>query len=216
MNELDTLYESQDLIAVNKPSGLLSIPGNNPNEKSLSSILEARIDGKVYIVHRLDREASGAILFAKNPDAHRYMNQLFSSRAVSKRYLALVQGVVPDADGVIDRPIRRFGSGRMGVDPIRGKPSLTRYQAQQLGPEHSLLEISTATGRRHQIRVHLYSLGYPIVGDRRYGDLTLQKKYPRLMLHAAALTFPDMNTESEISITAPLPASFQIICDQLV
>ena len=216
MDEIVILYESEGLIAINKPAGLLSIPGNDRSFESALTLLEARLGAKVYTVHRLDRDASGALVFARDPAAHRQMNDQFSRRAVAKEYLALVFGRVAAEEGEIDRPIRRFGSGRMGVDPARGKPSLTRYQVDRRGAAYSLLQVRPTTGRRHQIRVHLYSLGHPLVGDRLYGDRSLQEKFPRLMLHAALLKFIDPATKGEIAITAPVPPSFQEICDQLI
>ena len=113
-----------------------------------------------------------------------------NDREVQKVYLALVNGLVKRREGRIGEPLREFGSGRMGVDKENGKASLTRYRVREHFQAHTLLSVLPLTGRRHQIRVHLYSIGHPIVGDRRYGDRAAQSAYPRLMLHARAITLP--------------------------
>ncbi len=156
------------------------------------------------------------ILFAKNAAAHRSLNDQFSRHLVFKGYRALVHGELEANDGEIDEPIREFGSGRMGVDRTRGKPSRTHYRIAEQGAGYSLLEVRPTTGRRHQIRVHFYSLGHPLVGDRRYGELAVQKNYPRLMLHAARIGVLDPSTGADLKIDAPVPESFQHMCDELL
>jgi 23S rRNA-/tRNA-specific pseudouridylate synthase len=127
------------------------------------------------------------MLYALTADAHRWLNTAFERREVHKTYLAVTHGRLASDAGVIARPLREFGSGRMGVDDARGKPSETRYEVVQRTDRFSLVRAFPLTGRRHQIRVHLYSLGHPIVGDARYGDRALQRGYPRLMLAAVGL-----------------------------
>jgi tRNA pseudouridine32 synthase / 23S rRNA pseudouridine746 synthase len=136
------------------------------------------------VVHRLDKEASGIILFAKNASMHQYLNIRFGERAVKKSYLALVFGELQEPSGNIKKRLREFGSGRMGVDDARGKESFTAFQVLKQLSGYTLLRLLPTTGRRHQLRVHLYSIGHPIVGDTRYGDKALQQGFPRLMLHA--------------------------------
>jgi tRNA pseudouridine32 synthase/23S rRNA pseudouridine746 synthase len=145
------------------------------------------------------------MLFAKNAPAHKYLNEAFFARNVHKTYLALVHGTIIEDKGEIDRPIRQFGSGRMGIDEKNGKPSLTRFEAIKRSDDHTLLHAFPVTGRRHQIRVHLYHIGHPIVGDQRYGDRNIQKNFPRLMLHAERIEFKNAEGK-EISVrssTAP-------------
>jgi RluA family pseudouridine synthase len=183
------LYEDSRIIAINKHTGISVIPGRNcRDEIPLSKLVEEYLKSKVYVVHRLDRETSGVILFAKDAETHRLLNLQFEKRTIKKTYLALVNGCPEQHSGVIDSPIHQFGSGRMGVDS-RGKKSITVYKLKEQYAAHSLLEIDPETGRRHQIRVHLYSIGHPIMGDTVYGDSRPVGGFPRLMLHALNITF---------------------------
>lgn len=207
------LYEDGDLIALDKPDGTASIPGRGPRQGSLLDDLQRVLPGRPFIVHRLDREVSGVILFAKNERAHRALNVQFERREVRKTYLALLAGAVDGDQGVIDRPVRQFGSGRMGVDP-RGKPSITEYRVRERFPEHTLVEAEPLTGRRHQLRVHFYSSGHPIAGDMRYGDRALQERVGRLMLHALRIRFRTPAGQ-ELVLEAPLPASFLRVLEQV-
>ncbi len=207
--ELPVLYEDADLLAVCKPEGLAAIPERNPARPSARRLLEAARGERLWVVHRLDKEASGVLLFARNAETHRYLNGLFEQRQVRKVYRAVVHGRVEPAQGQIQAPIRMYGSGRMGVDPERGKPSETRYRVlTYLDEAYTLLEVLPLTGRRHQIRVHCYHIGHPIVGDLRYGDRSVQQRYPRLMLHAYSIRFRHPKGQ-ELEIVAPVPASFQ-------
>ena len=201
------LFEDSDFLAANKPEGLASIPESDRDKESLLAQLELERGAKLYIVHRLDKEVSGVILFAKTPAMHRYLNDQFSARQVHKTYLALVHGVIEPDEGVIDLPLREFGSGRMGVDSQRGKPSVTAYQVIRRCDPYTLLSLHPLTGRRHQLRVHLYSTGHPIVGDLRYGDRTVQAGYPRLMLHAQTISLP-LPSDGHVDVECPPPASF--------
>jgi tRNA pseudouridine32 synthase/23S rRNA pseudouridine746 synthase len=128
--------------------------------------------------------------------------------------LALVHGVVAVNRGTINAPIRQFGSGRMGVDPRRGKPSSTEWKLAERLPAMTLLRVQPATGRRHQIRVHLYHIGHPIVGDLRYGDRTVQDGFPRLMLHALEIEFALASGE-RLTLEAPAPPSFEDVLRKL-
>lgn len=206
-HSIEILFENQDLLAANKPEGISSITENDTTLDSLHSLLEERFNKKLFIVHRLDKEVSGVILFAKNSRTHKYLNDQFAERKVKKYYTALVLGVVNENEGIIKKPIREFGSGRMGIDDRKGKQSETKFKVVQRFKDHTLLELNPSTGRRHQLRVHLYSIGYPIAGDIRYGDKTIQEKYSRIMLHAKSLEFqlPDGKREY---VEAPLSATF--------
>jgi len=179
---LQILYEDVNLIAVNKPEGIASITENDITIDSLHSLLEEKFAQKLFIVHRLDKEVSGIILFAKNPRTHKFINDQFAGRKVKKYYTALVHGVVKENDGVIKKPIREFGSGRMGIDDRKGKPSETKFHITERLRDYTLLELNPSTGRRHQLRVHLYSIGYPIVGDVRYGDKIIQEKFSNFII----------------------------------
>ena len=183
---LDFLHRDDDVVAVNKPEGVAAVPERAHDTTCLAWQVSQALGAAVLPVHRLDKNVSGVILFARHEAAHRFLNTAFERREVRKTYLAVVHGApVPD-EGIVDRPIREFGSGRMGVDP-RGKPSATGFRVRERFGAYALVEAQPHTGRRHQIRVHLYALGHPIVGDPRYGDTAAQKRYPRLMLHAAGI-----------------------------
>lgn len=185
------LFQDDMLVAVHKPAGLAVIPGHQlPREETLQFQVETALERKLWVVHRLDRETSGVLLFAFTAEAHRSLSLQFERGQVKKTYLAWVQGrmaLEPGQEGTIDAPLREFGSGRVGVHP-QGKPSLTRYRVLGHDEQRSLLELYPKTGRRHQLRAHLYSLGHPIEGDPLYGkERALQTG--RLMLHAVRLEF---------------------------
>lgn len=210
-SRVDMLYEDSELIAVNKPEGISSIsePGGG-----LPELVKVFFSGKIYPVHRLDKEASGVIVYAKNPDVHRMLNISFEQHVIHKTYLVALHGSLKTKKGTIDKPIRKFGSGRMGVDSSYGKPSRTRYEVIQKFSRASLARAFPVTGRRHQIRVHFYSIGHPVIGDLKYGDKSIQRRYPRLMLHAFSLSIPLPSGEM-ITIEAPPPESFNKVLEEL-
>ena len=200
------LFETDDYLAVDKPEGVVSVA--EAGKGGLPELLKDLAPGKLYPVHRLDRVASGVIVYAKNAAAHRHLNGEFDRREVRKTYLALVDGTMAVSRGRINAPIREFGSGRMGVDPKRGKPSSTEWKIAERLDGATLLRVNPATGRRHQIRVHLYHIGHPILGDLRYGERARQERYPRLMLHALALEFA-LPSGERVTVEAPPPPSFE-------
>lgn len=199
------LFDNDDYIAVDKPEGVVSLA--EAGRGGLPELLKERHPGKLYPVHRLDKEASGVIVFAKSPEAHRHLNREFDRRLVRKTYLLVLQGRLRTRKGKIDTPIREFGSGRMGVDRARGKASLTEYEVVEILKDYTVVKAVPLTGRRHQLRVHFYSIGHPVVGDRRYGERRAQQAYPRLLLHALSLAFR-LPSGEEVSIEAPVPPSF--------
>lgn len=207
------LFENEDILAVDKPEGLASIP-ESARADCLLSMLASTSPRKLYVVHRLDKDVSGVILFAKNPTAHAYLNAQFHNRSICKTYVALTHGIIRESGGIIDKPLRQFGSGRMGVDPGRGKPSLTEYQISQRFGAYTLVRAYPLTGRRHQIRVHFYAIGHPIVGDLRYGDRTVQRAFPRLTLHAEKIACR-LPSGEEVAIEAPIPESFQAVIQMI-
>jgi tRNA pseudouridine32 synthase / 23S rRNA pseudouridine746 synthase len=200
------LYETDDYLAVDKPEGVVSLA--EAGRGGLPELLKDHYAGKLFPVHRLDRGASGVIVFAKTAEAHRHLNAEFDRREVRKTYLALVDGVPSANRGQINAPLREFGSGRMGVDPKRGKPSSTEWKLAERLDGATLLRVHPATGRRHQIRVHLYHIGHPILGDLRYGDRARQERVPRLMLHALALEF-GLPSGERVTVEAPPPPAFE-------
>ncbi len=190
MNKLQIIHEDSHLIVVNKPAGQLVIPGRGEGQgKPLVDEVSSNIRKKAYVVHRIDRETSGLVAFAKDAKTHRELSLLWEGREVHKTYLAWVLGKMERTEGQLDYPLKTFGSGRMGVDP-KGKPSQTGYREVKTEAKASLLEVEPLTGRRHQIRVHLYQAGHPVLGDSLYGQERPVGGAPRLLLHAWRLGIP--------------------------
>ena len=227
------IYEDTDFIAVNKPSGLLSIPDREGKEPSLKDLLMAKYE-KVLTVHRLDKDTSGLIVFAKNETAHRHLSLQFEERQTEKIYLGLVIGQPISPKGTIDLPIAENMVTR-GVMLInrRGKPSVTDYEILESFGSYSWMQFQIHTGRTHQIRVHMKDLGHPIVCDELYGDgkplllSSLKSKFKlskneleerpllnRLALHASRLSFTKPNGEP-VSVEAELHKDLRATLQQL-
>lgn len=202
------LFVSPDVVAVCKPEGTASIPERAGDSACAQALVGAELGERVYAVHRLDKDVSGVLLFARNAEAHRHLNDAFAARRVLKQYLAVVHGSPPADVGRIDAPLREFGSGRMGVDPEVGKASETDFVVLERGPAWALVRLVPRTGRRHQLRVHCYHAGHPIVGDRRYGPPAAQRAYPRLMLHAERIAVDAGGGLAPVDIYAPPSPSF--------
>jgi tRNA pseudouridine32 synthase/23S rRNA pseudouridine746 synthase len=209
---LEIVHEDERLIAVSKPSGVAVAAGGGVDAgATLLAQVERHVGAKAFLVHRLDRGTSGVIVLAKDADTHRRLSSLFESRQVEKTYVALVAGHVEAASGEIDHPLRAFGSGRVAVDR-RGKPAITRYALTERLPSADLLEVHPLTGRRHQIRVHLYALGHAVIGDTRYGHDRPVGGAARLMLHARELVLPESDGTT-IVLRAEPPEDFAEILE---
>jgi len=186
------IFADDRLIVADKPSGLLSVPGRGPER---ADCLVARVQREypdALAVHRLDMSTSGLLLLARGADMHRHCSKLFRDRQVDKRYVAVVAGLIAAEAGEIDLPliVDWPNRPRQKVDFDIGKPSLTRFRVISRDPQTqtSRVELEPVTGRSHQLRLHLASLGHPILGDELYGD---EASAPRLLLHAAELAFAD-------------------------
>lgn len=190
---LAVLYCDEGLLVVDKPSGLLSVPGRGDDKQDCLLSRVQRDYPEALIVHRLDMETSGVMVLARNKAMHRQLSLLFQNREVTKRYIAVVDGRIADAAGVIDLPLICDWPNRPRqiVDHQQGKPSLTYYKVLWRDVEQGItrVELQPETGRSHQLRVHLQSLGHPILGDRLYASPAQQAKAPRLLLHALSLAF---------------------------
>ena len=230
--KFDILFENELLIAINKPSGLLSIPDREGKEISLKQMLQDKYK-QIYTVHRLDKATSGVIVFAKDDETHKQLSQLFESRATEKIYFGLVNGSVSSLKGSIEEPIMQHpsGNGKMVLNS-KGKPSLTEYEVLQDFKLFSWLKFKILTGRTHQIRVHAQFIGHSIVCDELYGDgkpvfiSSLKKKYnlskneeaekpilSRLALHSALLKFTLSN--NQYFFEAALPKDLKALLQQL-
>jgi len=209
------IYEDEHLLVFEKPSGLLSVPGRGPEKQDCLSKRVQDIYSDALVVHRLDQDTSGLIVMARGIEAQRRISRLFETRQVSKRYRAVVAGnplltqaqVPPNEDGW------RAIEGHILLDwerrPIHiihpdGKPSLSLWRLVQAGETASLIELEPFTGRTHQLRVHLQSLGHPMLGDSLYAPPAIQALTPRLMLHAQEIGFPHPFTEVPLFFTAPV------------
>ena len=191
---LRVAYCDESLIVLDKPSGLLSVPGRGPaHADSLASRVQAEFPD-ARIVHRLDMATSGLIVMARGQDMERRLSIAFQQRRVSKRYIAVVAGRLREEHGEVELPLiadwpRR---PRQKVDLELGKPSLTAFTliAYDAGRDTSRVELRPHTGRSHQLRVHMQAIGHPILGDELYADEVARNAAPRLLLHATALTLP--------------------------
>jgi len=216
----EILYEDEDLAVINKPAGVVVHPACGHTEGTLVHGLLARLEdlsgvggeARPGIVHRLDKDTSGLLVVAKNDRAHLALSEMFQERKIKKTYLALVHGVPKARSGRIDRPIRRHPVHRkkMTVHEKDGREAVTLWRVKEVFRRAALLEVEPLTGRTHQIRVHLASIGHPIVGDELYGGAKPHgPKAKRQMLHAWKLRFRHPRTGKELSFEAPLPEDFE-------
>jgi tRNA pseudouridine32 synthase/23S rRNA pseudouridine746 synthase len=195
MNALAVIHEDADLLVLDKPAGLLCVPGRGEDKQDcLSARAQARWPDAL-VVHRLDMATSGLVLMARNPAMQRALGDAFAERRVHKRYEAIVDGLLPvsEAWSLIDAPLIADWPRRplQKIDAQSGKPSVTRWRVKRLLPERGAthLWLEPLTGRSHQLRVHLLSIGHPILGDKLYGSEAVQRRADRLLLHASGLEF---------------------------
>lgn len=206
---LHLVYADASLLVVNKPGGLLSVPGRGPGKDDcLASRVQARYP-EARVVHRLDMETSGLIVFARGGEMQRRLSVAFQNRQVEKRYVAVVDGALAEAGGVIDLPLGADWPNRprQQVDHALGKPSLTRWRRLAYDPARDATRVALepATGRSHQLRVHLLSLGHPILGDALYAPPAAQAKAARLLLHADFLAFAHPLSGEPLACACPAP-----------
>lgn len=190
---LELIHLDTALLVLNKPSGLLSVPGRGTDKQdSLLTRVRKRV-ADVECVHRLDMETSGLMVLARGKQVQRALNRLFEQRQVRKQYVAVVDGVLETREGEIQLPLICDWPNRprQKVDYARGKASLTRFTVLSHDvPQHTTrVALHPETGRSHQLRVHMQSLGHSILGDRLYATASARDRAPRLLLHAHALTF---------------------------
>ena len=228
------IFENDDFVAVNKSAGMLTIPDrHDETQLSLYKILVQQY-GKIFIVHRLDRDTSGLVLFAKNEVSHKYFSQLFERRNIEKIYLGIIRGSLPAKKGFVDEAIAEhpLHQGVMTVSK-KGKPSLTDYEVMEDYGIFSLVQFNIQSGRTHQIRVHMKFAGHPIACDTVYGQgksiplSSFKRKYKlslhdeeerplinRMALHSHRLIFMDAHAKKH-TLEAPLPKDMKALLQQL-
>lgn len=235
LRDLETLIisENEDFVVLNKPSGMLSIPDRNQSQPSLKDFLLEKY-GTVYTVHRLDKDTSGVIVFAKNEDTHKHLSIQFEERNTDKIYNGLVLGRPVSEKGIIEEPIaEHFSQKGVMMTTSKGKPSITEYEIIENFRTYTWMKFRILTGRTHQIRVHMKHIGHPIACDELYGDgkaillSSFKKKFNlsksedeerpilnRLGLHAAQLSFNDAAGNLH-HFEATLPKDLKALLQQL-
>lgn len=230
----DILFYDEFLLAVNKPAGMLSIPDRYDADAPVILNLLEKTYGKLLVVHRIDKDTSGVLLFARDQATHKALNALFHSRAIEKTYLALVRGRTEADQWVCELPLLADADKlhRSIVDKRRGKECLSRFETVERYEEYSLVRVRPETGRTHQVRVHCAASGYPIIADPLYGDgkpLFLSKikrgwkgdsfeerpLLARTGLHAQALKLGHPKDGRELDLAAPLPKDLKAAIAQL-
>jgi 23S rRNA pseudouridine1911/1915/1917 synthase len=233
MQAPEIILENEDFIVLNKSAGTLSIPDRTQSSESLKDWLQKKM-GTIFTVHRLDKETSGLIVFAKHAKSHKFLSSAFEDRMVEKYYLGIINGTVSDKRGRIDAAIAEHPAknGKMMVHK-KGKPSVTDYEVLEEFGWYSLVQFQILTGRTHQIRVHMQHLGHPIVCDELYGDAqpilisSFKKNFKlsrsedeerpilrRLGLHAQRLGFRD-EAGKDYLLESPLPKDMKALLQQL-
>jgi 23S rRNA pseudouridine1911/1915/1917 synthase len=188
------VHEDEDIVVVDKPSGLLTAPTPESDRGNLASLLARRPGGgPVHVVHRIDLETSGLLVFAKTDEANRALSEKFRAHDLGREYLAVVAGAFPDELRVIERP-------------VGGKRAVTHVAVEErFGARATLLRCRLETGRTHQIRLHAEAEGHPVLGDPRYGAARVSPRPPRMALHATLLSFAHPRTGAPLSFTSPWP-----------
>ena len=227
---LDVVYEDDDLVVVNKPRGMVVHPGAGRDSGTLVNALLYHCENlsgiggvlRPGIVHRLDKDTSGLMVVAKNDFSHNALSRQFKARKIFKQYLALVHGVVHDDEGKVEGKIGRHPLHRKKMaiintydDRVRGREAITFYKVLERFKNYSLLEVTLKTGRMHQIRVHLTSIGHSIVGDPTYGHRREEYKVKGQLLHAAKIGFTHPRSGEYLEFFCDMPEDMTSIVNEL-
>lgn len=222
---LDILYEDQDVIVVNKPKGMVVHPAAGHYCDTLVNALlyhcGAELSGingvmRPGIVHRIDRDTTGSLIVCKNDRAHNCIAEQLKEHSITRRYRAICHGVIKEEEGTIDKPIGRHPTDRkkMAVSE-KGKRAVTHYRVLQRFAKYTYMECELETGRTHQIRVHMASIGHPLLGDEVYSNVKSPYKLEGQTLHAQVLGFRHPTTGEYIEVSAPLPDYFKHLLEIL-
>ena len=204
-------YEDDAILVINKPAGLVVHPGSGNWSGTLMNALlhhapQLQALPRAGIVHRLDKETSGLLVVAKTLEAQTDLVRQLQARTVKRQYLAVVEGNVSQAEGRIEAPIGRHPTARVKMAVVsRGKPAVTHFKVLERFPKHTLIECQLETGRTHQIRVHMQSIGFPLVGDPTYGAKNKLRLFKRQALHAWRLGLIHPQTHAAMAWEAPIP-----------
>ncbi|MGI6316757.1 MAG: RluA family pseudouridine synthase [Christensenellales bacterium] len=221
---LDIVYEDEAILIINKPRGMVVHPAAGNTTGTLVNALLyhchnlSGIGGVLRpgIVHRIDKDTTGLLAVAKNDEAHRVLAAQLENRSMFRRYTALVEGALKPEEGEVEAPIGRNPADRKSMAVVqRGKPAVTHWQVLQRFPDYTLVACRLETGRTHQIRVHMKSLGHPVAGDPIYGSKKNPLRAPGQLLHAEKLTLRHPITGEQMTFQAPLPEDFRQILDAL-
>ncbi|MCF8473750.1 MAG: RluA family pseudouridine synthase [Emcibacter sp.] len=204
ISPLDILYQDKDIVVLNKPSGLLSVPGRKETMKDSLSLRVQEKFPSATVVHRLDMDTSGIMIMALNKKAHRHISMQFEKRYTEKSYIAHLYGIVEQDEGEIDQPLMLDWPNRPLhiVDVVNGKQALTRWKVLKRGKNYTRVAFYPVTGRTHQLRVHALTIGHPILGDTLYAHQKALSMTDRLMLHAEMLTITHPYTKEKIRFTS--------------
>ena len=205
---LDIIYQDEDIVVLNKPSGLLSVPGRDTWHKDSLALRILRVWPEACVVHRLDMATSGIIILALRKSAQSHMGRQFQKKVIDKTYFARVEGIIKEDSGLIDLPLRCDWENRPRqiVDFEQGKSSQTEWQVVKREKQTTLVKLTPLTGRTHQLRVHMQQIGHSIVGDEFYATELGKKLSPqRLALHAASITLTHPTTERRITFECAAP-----------
>lgn len=209
VSTLQILHRDDHLLVLDKPSGLLSVPGRGAEKQDCLATRVQALYPEALTVHRLDMSTSGLIVMARGLETQRKLNAMFESRQVEKRYIAVVAGQLAQESGEIDLPMMTDWPNRprQMIDIERGKPSLTRYRVLTYDAHLncSRVALEPLTGRSHQLRLHMYSIGHPILGDELYGTPETLAASPRLLLHAEYLSFVHPSTGATVEFSSGNP-----------
>lgn len=202
-DHLKTLHIDDHIIVIDKPSGLLSVPGRGLEKAICAVSIVTERHGEVFTIHRLDMDTSGLIVFARTKAAQKALSRQFERRETSKTYIAIVEGLMPSDAGRISLPIAKFSLNR----PLRhtspeGQEAITNWRVLARNDDTARLHLTPETGRSHQLRLHLKEIGHPILGDAFYGN---ENNAPRLYLHAQSLAFTHPATRQRVTFESPTP-----------